>query len=226
MTLLTQKTSSVAKPAILQHRKAKRGSPSSDQAHLVKPHQGYQQSAVGATVAPANVTAPAAEGTPAAAPAALAPRLPDGLPPDLTARYTINPHMLARFDEHLAERIVAGIEPRGRLPRVLRQQRHQANCQAVYAECDELGGTESRLIVDEINAMSSRRLGANTTASFSKYCTDYVRLNNSLHTSATCAATTTSLRRTTRKIECIRNNVRAGPNVDAGRNASALIVGS
>ena len=51
----------------------------------------------------------------------------------------------------------------------------------LYAECDKLGGTASRLIVDEMNAMSSRGLAANTTAAFSKYRTDFVKLNNSLH---------------------------------------------
>ena len=50
----------------------------------------------------------------------------------------------------------------------------------LYAECDKIGGTESHLVVDEMNAMSSRRLDACTTASFSVYRTAYVKLNNSL----------------------------------------------
>ena len=50
----------------------------------------------------------------------------------------------------------------------------------LYGECDKLGGTASRLVVDEMSAMSSSGLAAKTTAAFSKYRKDFVKLNNSL----------------------------------------------
>ena len=80
------------------------------------------------------------------------------LPPHLAGAYVINPQMVANFDEQLAEKIVSGMDSQPDADDYL------VACGGsgvrllvfLYAECNKLGGTASRLVVDEVNAMTAR----------------------------------------------------------------------
>ena len=109
--------------------------------------------------------------------------------------------MVTTFDEQLAEKIVGGMDSQPDADDYLSRPAEAAPSGVkllviVYPECDKLGCTASRLILEEINAMTARGLSDNPTAAVSnirgRYRTDLVRLNNSLMRGLVCAATTTS----------------------------------
>jgi hypothetical protein len=121
-----------------------------------------------------------------AAPAASLPlefeHLVLGLPPNLAPAYTMNPQMIAGVDEQLADMIVEGMVSQPDADDCLLACGNSGVklLGIMYAECDKLNGTAELLILNEFNALTSRGLETKTTAGFSEYRTQLVKLNNSM----------------------------------------------
>ena len=93
--------------------------------------------------------------------------------------------MVASVDELLADMIVEGMVSQPDADDYLTRPAREAasSCSSSCTQtgkCNKLNGTAELLIVDKYNALSSRGLSTKTTAGFSEYRTELVKLNNSL----------------------------------------------